>query len=239
MASRQFTRFLFLDDSGHPAPNYTTRAVVIGGFSIASDDVAAINRRVAGAKGGIFPERGRPSQWEVKASHMIRPHLWKRPRNQRLAGEIVDILRGLGCTTYTASISKGRMHHPMTQRTTMPLQLQALIEHFAVECDQQLSVGVIIMDRSNHPIDAHASHCAASYIISQGLPLHPTVYYADSVTSQAVQVADLIVGVRRRVLEGDTSLHSVDAALGALRPDSRGWPLTHTERRWTNRVALF
>ena len=68
MASRQPTRFLFLDDSGHPAPNYATQAVVIGGFSVASSDVAAINRRLAGAKGAIFPERGRPSQWEVKAA---------------------------------------------------------------------------------------------------------------------------------------------------------------------------
>ena len=115
MAPRQPTRFLFLDDSGHPAPNYATAAVVIGGFSVASGDVAAINRRLAGAKGGIFPERGRPSQWEVKAAHMIRPHLWKRPRNQQLAGEIVGILRGLDCTVYTASISKGRMNHQMTR----------------------------------------------------------------------------------------------------------------------------
>ena len=239
MASRQPTRFLFLDDSGHPAPNYATQAVVIGGFSIASGDVAAINRRIAGAKGGIFPERGRPSQWEVKAAHMIRPHLWKRPRNQHLAGEVVDILRGLDCTVYTASISKARMNHPMTQRTTMPLQLQALIEHFAVECTQHLSGGVIIMDRSNHPIDAHASHCAASYAISLDLPLHPTVYYADSVTCQAVQIADLIAGVRRRVLEGDTSLRSLDASLGALRPSASDWPPTHTGRHWTNRIALF
>ena len=239
MASRQTTRFLFLDDSGHPAPNYATGAVIIGGFSVASGDVAAINRRLAGAKGGIFPERGQPSRWEVKAAHMIRPHLWKRPRNQQLAGEIISILRGLGCTVYTASISKARMHHRMTQRTTMPLQLQALIEHFAVECAVHLAVGAIVMDRSNHPIDAHASHCAASYVVSQDLPLHPTVYYADSVTSQPVQIADLISGVRRRALEGDTSLRSIDTSFGALRPDTYHWPPTHTGRRWTNRITLF
>ena len=212
---------------------------MIGGFSITSGDVATINRRIAGAKGGIFPERGRPSQWEVKAVHTVRPHFWKRPRNQQLAGEVVDILRGLDCTVYTASISKARMNHPMTQRTTMPLQIQALIEHFAVECTQHLSVGAIIMDRSNHTIDAHASHCAASFIVSLGLPLHPTVYYADSVTSHPVQIADLIAGVRRRVLEGDTALHSLDSSFGALRPDASSWPLTHTGRRWTNRVTLF
>ena len=239
MADRQPTRFLFLDDSGHPAPNYPTSAVVIGGFSVASGDVAAVTRRLAGAKGRIYPERGQPSRWEVKAAHMIRPHLWKRPRNQRLAGEIASILRGLDCTVYTASISKARMHHQMTQRTTMPLQLQALIEHFAVECAQHLAVGAIVMDRSNHPIDAHASHCAASYVVSHDLPLHPTVYYADSVTSQPVQIADLVSGVRRRVLEDDASLRSIDASFGALRPDAPHWPLTHAGRRWTNRIALF
>ena len=138
------------------------------------------------------------------------------------------------------------MHHQMTQRTTMPLQLQALIEHFAVECAQHLSVGAVVMDRSNHAIDAHASHCAASYVVSGGLPLHPTVYYADSMTSQAVQIADLVSGVRRRVLEGDTTLRPIDTtlrpidtSLGALRPEAHGWPLTHTGRRWANRIALF
>ncbi len=76
-----------------------------------------------------------------------------------------------------ASTSQVRAPSPMaTQRTTMPLQLQALIEHLPSSAAQHLSVGAIVMDRSNHPIDAHASHCAASYVVSQDLPLHPTVY---------------------------------------------------------------
>ena len=53
MASRQPT--CSLDDSGHPAPNYATGAVVIGGFSVASGDGTAINRRLADAKAGSFP----------------------------------------------------------------------------------------------------------------------------------------------------------------------------------------
>ena len=46
MASRQPTRFLFLDDSGHPAPNYGSGAVVIGGVSVASGDAPALSRRL-------------------------------------------------------------------------------------------------------------------------------------------------------------------------------------------------
>ena len=65
------------------------------------------------------------------------------------------------------------------------------------------------------------------------------MYYADSVTSQPVQIADLISGVRRRVIEGDTSLRAVDSSFGALRPDAQHWPATHTGRQWSNRIALF
>ncbi len=58
-------------------------------------------------------------------------------------------------------------------------------------------------------------------------------------TSQPVQIADLISGTRRRVIEGDTSLRHIDTSLGALRPDAQSWPFTHTGRRWTNRITLF
>ena len=121
----------------------------------------------------------------------------------------------------------------------MPLQIQRLIEHFAVECDHRSEIGLIVMDRSNDQLDAHASHCAASYVISQRLPLHPAVYYADSVTSQAIQAADLIAGIRRRVVEGDPNLRALDRDLAALRPDEFGSERTHTGRRWTNQITLF
>ena len=121
----------------------------------------------------------------------------------------------------------------------MPLQLQGLVEHFAVECTKLGEIGLIVMDRSNHPIDAHASHCVASYVSAKELPLHPTVYYADSMTSQAIQIADLIAGSRRRVVEGDKDLRSLEIALAALRPSALEGELTHQRRPWTNRIVLF
>ena len=233
------TRLLFLDDSGHPAPNYNSEAVVIGGFSVASASVPALSRRISGAKARIFPERGQPARWEIKAADTTRPNRWNRERNRSLVFEVVRILQGLDCTAYTATINKSRMNHPMPQRTTMPLQIQRLIEHFAVECDHRSEIGLIVMDRSNDQLDAHASHCAASYVISQRLPLHPAVYYADSVTSPAIQAADLIAGIRRRVVEGDANLRSLGRDLAALRPEEFGSERTHTGRRWTNQITLF
>lgn len=239
MSAQPGTRLLFLDDSGHPAPNYGSGAVVIGGVSVASGDVAALNRRLLGAKARIFPGRGQPSAWEIKATGTIRPNRWSRPKNRALAAEVVRIMRRLGCTTYTAAIVKSRMKHAMSQHTTMPLQVQCLMEHFAVECNLHGEVGAVVMDRSDQALDAHTSRCAASYIASQGLPLHPGVYYADSIASQAIQAADLVAGTRRRAVEGDPNLQALSRSLAALRPAALTGAPTHTERPWTNEITLF
>ncbi|MCY4666140.1 MAG: DUF3800 domain-containing protein [Acidimicrobiaceae bacterium] len=239
MSVQPGTRLLFLDDSGHPAPNYGSDAVVIGGVAIASGDVAALNRCLLGAKARFFPGRGQPSGWEIKAADTIRPNRWKRSKNRALITEVVRILRRLDCTTYTATITKSHMKHAMSQHTTMPLQIQCLVEHFAVECNLHGEVGAVVMDRSDHVLDAHASRCAASYIASQDLPLHPGVYYADSVASQAIQAADLVAGTRRRAVEGDRNLQALARTLAALRPAALTGAPTHTERPWTNEITLF
>ena len=127
----------------------------------------------------------------------------------------------------------------MTLDTTTPLQLQALVEHFAVECVKHNETGMIVSDWSNHSLDAHASVCVATFVISRRLPLHPSVYYANSRTSHAIQVADLVSGIRRRAEEGDTNLHQVDADLAAIRTLSRSVPATHTGRAYTNRIQLI
>ena len=239
MASRQPTRFLFLDDSGHPAPNYGSGAVVIGGVSVASGDVAVLNRRLLGAKVRIFPARGQPANWEIKAADTIRPNRWNRAKNRALVDELVRIMRALGCTTYTAAIIKSRMKHAMPLRATMPLQIQCLVEHFAVECDHKGEVGVVVMGHSEQSLETHTSRCAARYVASGGLPLHPAVYYADSVASQAIQAADLVAGTRRRVVEGDLNLQALARNLAALRPAALTTRHTHTGRPWTNEVTLF
>ena len=71
------------------------------------------------------------------------------------------------------------------------------------------------------------------------LPLHPTVYYADSTTSQAIQIADLISGVRRRALEGDADMQTLDNDFAGLRPLALAGLRTHTKRHWTNRIVVF
>ena len=233
------TRMLFLDDSGHPAPNHASQAVVIGGIAIASTSVQDLSRRVAGAKVHHFPNRRHPARWEIKATDTIRPNAWKRQKNRSLVSSVIGILKGLDCAVYTASIEKANMHHLMTQRTTMPLQLQALVQHFAVECEHRGEVGLMVVDRSSHNLDSHASHSVASYITPRRLPLHPTVYYADSTTSQAIQIADLVSGTRRRALEGDANMQALDNAFASLQPLALAGLRTHTRRRWTNRIVVF
>ena len=66
----------------------------------------------------------------------------------------------------------------MSLSTTLPLQLQVLVEHFAAECTAMRETGLIVSDWSCHRLDAHASRCVASFVITRRLPLHPSVYYA-------------------------------------------------------------
>ena len=122
----------------------------------------------------------------------------------------------------------------------MPLQLQALVEHFAVECAEHRETGLIVSDWSNHHDDAHASKCVGSFVTSRRLHLHPSVYYANSLTTQAIQVADLIAGIRRRVVEGDVRLAAIDRTMAATRNLSdRPGLITAGGRRYTNQIVLF
>ena len=233
-------RVLYLDDSGKPALRDSSDAVVIGGFSIPAPSAPALSRKFAGAKARFSASRGDPAKWEVKATETIRPNPWKRRKNRDLVEETLRILRLLNCTVYTVSINKKHMNHPMALETTAPLQMQALVEHFAVECAQHDETGLIVSDWSSYRLDAHVSQCVASFVLSRRLPLHPSVYYASSLTTQAIQVADLVAGIRRRVLEGDRRLDALGRRMAAVRTLSDNTKTTtHSGRRYTNEIVLF
>ena len=195
---------------------------------------------VAGAKSRFYPGRGNPGEWELKAKRTITPDPWKRSKNRAFVTEIMRILGQLDCTVYTVSIDKRRLHHHMTLARTMPLQFQVLVEHFSVECRVRNETGLIVSDWSNHALDAHASQCVATFVISRHLPMHPSIYYANSKTSHAIQIADLVAGIRRRAMEGDTNLQPIDDDLAAIRilPDPSP-TRTHTGRPYNNRIPLM
>ena len=239
MPNRTSSRVLFLDDSGKPGARDSTKAVVIGGFSIASENVPTLSRRIAGAKSRFYPNRGDPANWEVKATRTLVPNAWKRSKNRQFLAEAMRILSDLDCTVYTVSIDKRQLIHTMELRTTVPLQIQALVEHFSVECTTRHETGLIVSDWSNHDIDAHASQSVGSFVISRRLPLHPTIYYANSLNSHPVQVADLIAAVRRRAIEGDANLQPLDNQLAAITGSHHIAATTHAGRRYTNRIVLI
>lgn len=237
---RAGTRVLFLDDSGKPSMRDTSKAVVVGGFSIPSADVLVLSRRIAGAKSRFYPDRGDPGKWEVKASRTITPNPWRRSKNRAFLAEAKRILGQFDCTIYTASIDKRQLKHPMTLDTTAPLQLQVLVEHFSVECTEHNETGLIVSDWSHHSLDAHTSQCVASFVVSRGLPIHPCVYYASSQGSHAIQLADLIAGVRRRAIEGDTNLMPLDNSLATIRALPQDIRVaTHARRPYTNQISLI
>ncbi len=234
------SRLLFVDDSGKPAAKDSTRAVVIGGFSVDAGNVPALSRRIAGAKGRFFPERGHPAKWEVKGTNTITPRPWRRSKNRRFVGEVVRILRQLDCTVYTASIDKTRMHHQMDLKTTMPLMLQVLAEHFAVECAHHNQTGLVVSDWSSHHLDAHASGCVASFVATRQLPLHPRHLLRELTNHTDNPDRNLVASVRRRSVEGDTRLGVLARDLASIRTLAYGVAATtHTGRSYTNQIDLF
>ena len=234
------TRVLFLDDSGKPDPNHASTAVVIAGFSVPSANVATLSRRVLGAKAKFHPGRGHPASWEVKAAAVIKPNPWNRRKNRDFAEELVRIVSTAGGTAYSVTIDKSKMIHAMTLAQTMPLMLQALIEHFEAECRHHGETGMIVADWSSHHADQHASRCVASYVASRRLELHPSVYYASSHATEAIQIADLFAGARRRIAEGDTNLASFGQLLDQTTSLPAGGALQSFKGNpHRNRIQLF
>lgn len=230
-------RLLFLDDSGKPDANHASKAVVVGGFAIDADLYPTLSRRVLGAKASHFAKRGQPQAWELKSSMLVKPNPWKRATNRRFCDEVARILGSIGATVFSTTLDKSRLKHPMALTTSMPLQLQSLVEHFDVECKAMSRVGMVVSDWSNHFLDQHASQCVASFAAAKRLAVHPAVYYASSQASEGVQVADLIAAVQRRVAEGDASLEALTVRLHANCATPSG--ITVKGRPFTNRIMIF
>ena len=63
---------------------------------------------------------------------------------------------------------------------------------------------------------------------------------ANSLTTQAIEVADLVAAIRRRVVEGDTRLSTLDRDLASIRTLTDGSAATtHAGRSYTNQIVLF
>lgn len=144
------TRILYLDDSGKPDANHPSKAVVIAGFAIDADDYPTFSRRVLGAKGAHYRSRGVPQTWELKSADIIKPNPWKRAKNRAFVNEAERLIATMGGTIYSVAITKAAIKHPMTLATTMPLQLQSLVEHFDAECRALGRTGMVVADWSSH-----------------------------------------------------------------------------------------
>jgi hypothetical protein len=234
------SRILYLDDSGKPDRRHPSQALVLAGVAIDSEDYGAFSRRIAGAKSRFYPTRGRgrPQDWEMKSELFVKPNPWKRAKNRDFVQEVVRIMTTVTATTYSATINKSKMIQDLTLTSTMPLQLQCLIEHFEAECRSRNRLGIVVADWSSHHLDQHASRCVASYVRSRQMLFHPCVYYASSHVNEAIQVADLIAAVRRRTEEGDTTLSSLDSQIQSVIWSS-AIGTTITGRQFQNAISMI
>jgi hypothetical protein len=233
------TRVLFVDDSGKPDASHQSQYLTIRGISIPSNEVSTFTRRVQAAKGHFYKKRGRPSDWECKSGDILKPNPWKRAYNRNFCDEVARIATTVGATVYSVSICKSNMHNPMTLKQTMPLMMQVLAEHFGAECEALRATGLIVSDWSEQYLDEHLSNCVGSYVATQGLPLHPSVYYASSRATVPIQIADLIAGATRMRLEGASHLAALVDGLARVRLHAPGTFTTHQGRYYENSIKLF
>ena len=240
MPENSATRVLFVDDSGKPSFGHPSRAVVIGGFSVQSQHVPELCRRISDAKWEFLPERGDPREWEIKSRLAPESSGRRRTRHEQFINELIRVLSQWNCTVYTVSITKSRMHHEIGAKVTMPLQMQVLAEHFAVECSSFGEMGMLVSDWSNHSLDSHVSRHLARFMNEATLPIHPCLYFADSLGSPSIQVADLIAGACRRSLEGDLHARSTSNRLAEIRSLPYEFGLrTHAGRPYETQIELF
>lgn len=232
------TRILFLDDSGKPDPNHASGAVVLAGLAMDSSLYPSFSRRIQGAKASFYPTRGAPQDWEIKSDRIVKPVLWRRRKTKRFVQELIRIATTVDVSVYSATISKTRMIQALTLTTTMPLQLQRLVEHFDAECRTLGRMGMIVSDWSTHNLDQHASKCVGSYVRSRNIAMHPCIYYASSHGNEAIQVADLIAAVRRRTEEADSAMVTLDAQFHSVRPHRVLMP-TWSGRAHTNAIRVI
>src|SRR5437763_888495 len=118
-------RILYLDDSGKIHVNDPCKFVVFGGFSVDEESWHQLIRKVAGAKGGIFPNRGSPHDWEIHRE-VLTTQSWKRAKNRNLCFSIPNILRSTGCYVYAAFMEKKNAIGNLTEEKFVPLAFQRL-----------------------------------------------------------------------------------------------------------------
>lgn len=74
LLSAMNVRVLYLDDSGKPEAGHASGAAIIAGLAIDAERYATFSRRILGAKGAHFANRGAPQEWEIKSSNFVRPN---------------------------------------------------------------------------------------------------------------------------------------------------------------------
>jgi hypothetical protein len=136
-------------------------------------------------------------------SKLGNPRRRRSARFRKFVLEVLRILEGLDGTAYSVSIDKRTITHEMRLSTTMPLQLQVLVDHFIEECQAESGTGMIVSDWSTKGLDSHANKCISSYVASRRLDHHPGVYYTDSASSHGnssgrSDCRDSATGSRRR-----------------------------------------
>lgn len=97
-------RILYLDDSGKVHANNDSRVAAFGGFSVDEGSWHRVVRKIAGLKAAMFPNRGKPDDWEVPSDAFLTLNNWQRAKKRRFCHELAYVLATNGCNVYAVTL---------------------------------------------------------------------------------------------------------------------------------------
>ena len=211
-------KFLYLDDSGKIHPKDPAKFFVLAGFSVDESRWHPLVRQINGVKTQLFPDNGKPYDWEVKGTSYLTANAWKRGTRRHLCFEVVKILRKNACYVYGISIEKAKANDDLDETKFFPLAFQRLVAKFNAEVVKTGDTGTIVCDWSTYQMDhAICKSITGMVITNQLASLLGGVTYGSSAALAPLQVADLIAGTLRRHLEGQTHLSELARQFQDLR----------------------
>lgn len=196
---------VFIDESGHPRPNDSTKNPVLVGVCIHEEDIKPITHRIYKLKDSIYGK-----QDEVKSTNLIRESNFKKNRTKNISYTegMVDIL----CSFNTAvfAIVMDRPDVPViTPESHLPKQYYLLLKKIEYHClCHHRGKALIIYDGINEGADKKIADSFTAFLFRtpRGRKLRHILempLFVSSAVTPTIQLADLLAGIIRHYYEAE------------------------------------
>ncbi|MBR5969783.1 MAG: DUF3800 domain-containing protein [Lachnospiraceae bacterium] len=196
---------VFIDESGHPRPNDSTKNPVLVGVCIHENDIKPITNQIYKLKDSIYGK-----QDEVKSTNLIRESNFKknRTRNISYATGMVDILSSFKTAVF--AIVMERPDSPIViPESHLPKQYYLLLKKIEYYClHQHREKALIIYDGIDGKNDKRIADSFTGFLFrtSRGRSFRHILempLFVNSAVTPTIQIADILAGIIRHYYEAE------------------------------------